>query len=178
MSNRHQAISNKLLADSQAPRAEGSSEKSAATQRAWLVLWPWYSGLVTEKQLTSLRGRWLFAGDVAVYAIATMLGFAGHDELTLAARGRFLATFVSFVLAWLLISPWIVGGVHPTDQASARLWRPALAALCAAPLGAWLRALWIGVPIQVVFVAVMGAVTAALMVLWRAGVLQFIGHRG
>ncbi len=133
---------------------------------------------MAEKRLASLRARWLFVGDVAVYIVATVLGFAGHEELALAAWGRFLATLVSFTLAWFLISPWIVGGVDPNGRGSARLWRPALAALYAAPLGAWLRGIWLGAPIQVVFVAVMGAVTAALMVLWRAGVLPLIGRRG
>jgi hypothetical protein len=138
---------------------------------------PWYIGWVTEKRLVSLNPRWLFAGDVAVYVVATVLGFANHDELTLAAWGRFAATLVSFTLAWFLISPWIVEGIDPNGRAAAGLWRPALAALYAAPLGAWLRGLWIGTPIQIVFVAVMGAVTAVLMILWRAALVPLIGRR-
>lgn len=113
-----------------------------------------------------------------VYVIATALGFASHDELTLAAWGRFLATLVSFVVAWFLISPWIVKRVDRISRSRARLWQPALAAIYAAPLGAWLRGLWIGAPIQIVFVAVMGAVTAALMAVWRSGVLPLLTRPG
>jgi hypothetical protein len=142
------------------------------------LLWPWYIDRVNVNRLESLKTTWLAIGDAVVYLVATLSGFASHDELTLAVWGRFLATFVSFALAWFLISPWIVGRDVVGDRRLARLWRPALAAIYAAPLGAWLRGLWIGVPIQVVFVAVMGAVTAGLMVVWRAGVLSFINRTG
>lgn len=129
-------------------------------------------------RLSPLNPFWLAVGDVVVYVIATALGFASHDELTLAAWARFLATLVSFVVAWFLISPWIVKGVDANNRDLARLWRPALAAIYAAPLGAWLRGLWIGAPSQIVFVAVMGGVTAALMAVWRAGVLSLTNRTG
>lgn len=140
-------------------------------------LWTWYSGLVAVEPRALLSARWVIVGDVAVYVVATVLGFASHQELAWSVWGRFLATLVSFVVAWLLISPWIVEGVDPNDRGWSRVWRPALAALYAAPLGAWLRGLWIGAAIQIVFVAVMGVVTSALMVLWRAGLLPLIRRR-
>lgn len=140
--------------------------------------WPWYSRLMGREQDASARASWLFVGDVLVYAIATFVGFAAHGELVLAAWGRLAATLVSFTVAWFLISPWIVKRVEPDDRDAGRLWRPPLAAIYAAPLGAWLRGLWIGAPIQIVFVAVMGAVTAILMVVWRAGVSSLISRPG
>jgi hypothetical protein len=133
---------------------------------------------MASKRVASLKATWVFLGDIAVYLVATVLGFASHDELSLDAWSRLLATLVPFVLAWFLISPWIVGGMDPNERGPSLLWRPALAAIYAAPLGAWLRGLWIGAPIQVVFVAVMGAVTATLMVVWRAGMLSLIRRRG
>lgn len=113
-----------------------------------------------------------------VYLVATLVGFVSHDELTLAVWGRFLATFVSFAIAWFLISPWIIRRGVVEDRGRVRVWRPALAAIYAAPLGAWLRGLWIGEPIQVIFVAVMGVVTAVLMAIWRAGVVSLINRTG
>jgi hypothetical protein len=139
-------------------------------------LLPWYSDRVTGNPRASLESRWLHAGDVAVYLVATLLGFASHEELTPAAWERFLATFVPFVVAWFLISPWIMRGGGPAGSGLARLWRPLLAAFYAAPLGAWFRGLWLGAPVQIVFVAVMGTVTAALMVIWRAGLAPRIGQ--
>lgn len=121
---------------------------------------------------------WLAAGDILVYLVATVLGFASHRELVPTAWGRFLATLVSFTLAWFLISPWILGRGGPQERWSTRLWRTVLAAVYAAPLGAWLRGLWIGVSVQVVFVAIMAAVTAGLMAVWRAGVLSLISRSG
>jgi len=150
----------------------------AAPQATRHRLRPWYSGLVTANRLVPLKASLLATGDVLVYLVATVLGFATHEELVLAAWGRIVATLVSFILAWFLISPWIVGSGIPNDHRQARLWRPALAAIYAAPLGAWLRGLWIGAPIQYVFVAVMGAVTAALMIVWRAGVWPLISRSG
>jgi hypothetical protein len=133
---------------------------------------------VSVNRLGSFKTGWLAIGDAVVYLVATLLGFASHDELALAVWGRFLATFVSFVVAWFLISPWIVRRVAVKNHGLARAWQPALAAIYAAPLGAWLRGLWIGAPIQVVFVAVMAIVTAALMAVWRAGVLSLINRTG
>ncbi|OGO67353.1 MAG: hypothetical protein A2Z37_17220 [Chloroflexi bacterium RBG_19FT_COMBO_62_14] len=111
-----------------------------------------------------------------VYLLAIVLGFLAHGELGPGAWGRLLSTLIPFVTAWLLISPWIVGWPPPIDRSPSRLWRPALGAMYAAPLGAWLRGLWLAAPIQPVFVAVMGGVTAGLMILWRAG-LMFASRR-
>jgi hypothetical protein len=111
-----------------------------------------------------------------VYLLATVLGFLAHGELGPGAWGRVLSTLIPFVTAWLLISPWIVGWPPAVDRSPSHVWRPALGAMYAAPLGAWLRSLWLGTPIQPVFVAVMGGVTAGLMILWRAG-LMFASRR-
>jgi hypothetical protein len=109
----------------------------------------------------------LLAGDLMVFVVATVLGFQRHGELAGSAWERMLATLIPFCAAWLLIAPWL--GVYQTTLAAQRgqLWRPPLAACLAAPLGAWLRGLWLGQPVLVIFVAVMAGVTAGLMLAWR-----------
>lgn len=138
----------------------------------------WYSDLMTKDHQPSPRASLLVIGDVLVYVLATLSGFATHNGLVFAAWERILATLGSFILAWFLISPWIVGAGTSHTGSLARWWRPALAAIYAAPLGAWFRGLWIGAPIQLVFVAVMMVVTAGLMVVWRGGIWPLASHPG
>ena len=111
----------------------------------------------------------MLVGDVLVYGLVSVSGFLAHGGLGQDPWDRVLSTLIPFVTAWLLISPWIVGWRPPVDRIPSRIWRPALGAMYAAPLGAWLRGMWLGTAIQPVFVAGMGGVTAGLMILWRAG---------
>lgn len=116
----------------------------------------------------SRRSLWLVLGDLASYTLATLLGFASHAALQIEALGRMLATLVPFSLAWLILA-FVLGAFDPDSASQPReLWRPALAAIYAAPLGAWLRGLWLGVPILPVFVALMAGVTLVLLLAWRS----------
>lgn len=115
-------------------------------------------------------------GDVAVYLLATLLGFASHERLETAALGRMLATFVPFLVAWLALSAW-TGVYRPYPSASLRLLGKALlATLFAAPLGAVLRGFWLKSPVIPLFVLLMAVVTAGLMLLWR-GTLYLLERR-
>jgi hypothetical protein len=110
----------------------------------------------------------LLIGDLATFLIATALGFVRHDEMLVEELPRMAATFLSFAVAWLVTSPWL--GAFDLRRVSRprSLWRPALAALLAAPTGAVLRGAWLASSVLPLFVLVMGAVTGALIVIWRA----------
>ncbi|MEW6566844.1 MAG: DUF3054 family protein [Chloroflexota bacterium] len=90
----------------------------------------------------SWRGRVpLLTGDLFIYFAATAAGFATHGELVAQAWGRFLITWLSFTTSWILLA--LVLQLYNPEQVRNRhrLWRPFLAAVYSAPLGAWLRSL-------------------------------------
>ena len=115
----------------------------------------------------SPRLTFLILGDLLVVLGTTLAGFANHGELEPARFDRIAATFLPFAAAWFLISPWLGCFEARTTAALASLWRPPLAAVLAAPLGAVLRGLWLGAPVLPVFAVVMGAVLGAAMFVWR-----------
>jgi len=108
----------------------------------------------------------LYAGDGVVLGLVTLVGFATHGELT-SAGFRLLTTFIPLVIAWALIGPWL--GVFNSRNILAvhEIWRPVLAMFLAAPMAAWLRGVWLDAPIDPVFVSVIGAVSAAGLLIWR-----------
>lgn len=121
--------------------------------------------------------RWLVLGDCLAFLALTFFGFARHETLQASAWKRMLATFVPFFTAWLVIAPWldlyqprIVGEIRS-------LWRLPLAAIITAPLGGLLRAIWLQSVVIPVFVLVMSAVTAVLMLLWRGAVALLLRRR-
>jgi TM2 domain-containing membrane protein YozV len=118
----------------------------------------------------------LLAGDLAVYLVATLVGFAGYDELRGENVGRFLVTLLSFVLGWALLA--LLLNLYSLAQARDRkqLWRPYLAAVFSAPLGGWFRGLWLATPLQPAFILVMAAVASGLVLVWRMGYL-FLDRR-
>jgi hypothetical protein len=118
----------------------------------------------------------LFGGDLAVYLLATLAGFAGYDELRGENVGRFLVTLLSFVLGWALLA--LLLNLYSLAQARDRkqLWRPYLAAVFSAPLGGWFRGLWLATPVQPAFILVMAAVASGLVLVWRMGYL-FLDRR-
>jgi hypothetical protein len=108
----------------------------------------------------------LFIGDIIIFAIVTILGFASHDTLGTAGF-RMLTTFVPVVLAWLLIAPHL--SVYDIDVVIRfrGLWRPPWAMVLAAPMAAFLRGAWLGTAIIPVFVVVIGGVNALAILIWR-----------
>lgn len=120
----------------------------------------------------------LIAGDLAMCLTAVVLGFAAHGTLHAGAAARMLVSWVPFSLAWLALA-WPAGLFRPQVAGDGRaLWRPPLVALAAAPVGAWLRGLWIGAPPALAFVAVMAAVTALLYSAWRLAAWAAARRRG
>jgi hypothetical protein len=107
------------------------------------------------------------SGDLVVFLVATILGFASHRELGLHALGRMAATWVPFSAAWFVFAAWL-GLFDPRRMRRvSSLVRVGVASLIAAPVGAWLRSLWVRTDIVLVFVLVMAAVTTGLLLLWR-----------
>jgi hypothetical protein len=110
----------------------------------------------------------LITGDVLSLAGVTLVGFATHGELA-TAGARLLTTLLPLTLAWFLVAPFL--GVYDRQRILVKreLWRPLWAMIVAAPLAAWMRGLMLGnVPIQPVFVAVLGAFSALGMLAWRS----------
>jgi hypothetical protein len=112
-------------------------------------------------------------GDAIVLALVTVAGFARHNTLG-SAGTRMLATFLPLLIAWLLVAPF-VGAFDPEKLGDARqLWRPFWAMVLAAPLGALLRGLWLGQPIDPVFVIVIGGISALALLAWRAAAMFYV----
>jgi hypothetical protein len=109
----------------------------------------------------------LIIGDGICYLLITTLGFMTHETLSASNIDRLLITFLAFFVAWLLISPWL--GLFQREIVASRsgVWRPALAALFAAPMGGWLRSFALGTPMQATFTLVMALISALALSLWR-----------
>ena len=106
-------------------------------------------------------------GDVGVYLLATILGFLSHAGESDPSLNRMAATFLPFLISWIIIAPW-VGAYNPELLADHKsLWRAPLASLYAAPIGAFGRSLWLGSPTFPLFTIIMAGVTAVLMLFWR-----------
>jgi Protein of unknown function (DUF3054) len=121
------------------------------------------------------RPRRLLAGDLACYLVATILGFATHQELALSASERFLATWLPFSAAWLLVAPAMGVYAGGEELEWRHLARAAWASVISAPLGGVLRAVWLGGAVVPVFVLVMAGVTTGLVVAWRVAEVLLLG---
>jgi hypothetical protein len=125
---------------------------------------------------SSLHRWFVLLGDAACLALATVIGFASHQEMEAVASARFLATYLPLVLIWLVAAGGL-GALEPARaRAASQLWRPLVAALVATPVAAILRSLWLGTPPVTLFV---GVFTTAVLVgigIWRAG-LTLLLHR-
>jgi hypothetical protein len=107
-------------------------------------------------------------GDIGVYLLATILGFLSHAGESDPTLNRMAATFLPFLGAWIIIAPWL-GAYSPQAIGDPKsIWRPTLASLYAAPIGAFGRSLWLGSATFPLFTIIMAGVTAVLILLWRA----------
>jgi hypothetical protein len=106
-------------------------------------------------------------GDTLILALVTVIGAAQHNTLG-SGMGHLLATFVPMLIAWLLTAPFL-GAFDPQKMGNtSQLWRPFWAMILAAPLGTLLRGLWLGRPIDPIFVIVIGGISALSLLGWRA----------
>jgi hypothetical protein len=118
----------------------------------------------------------LIIGDVITLALVTGFGFATHGTLG-SAGSRMLTTFVPLLLAWAAVAPFL--GAYDSERAgqASQLWRPFWAMILAAPLAAWLRAVWLNAPILWLFVLVLGGFSALGILAWRALYLLVFARR-
>jgi len=109
----------------------------------------------------------LIVGDALAIGLVTIIGFATHNEAGLSFLPRMAAAFFPLVLGWFLLAPSLGLFQDEIIYNARQLWRPALAALFAAPLAAVLRGLILNAPIIPIFAVVLGVTTALGLVLWR-----------
>ena len=119
--------------------------------------------------------RVLILGDILAIGLITIIGFATHGETGLAFLPRMAATFFPLVTGWFLLAPRLGLFQDEVIYNARQLWRPALAALFAAPLAAVLRGFMLNTAIIPIFAIVLGAASALGMVVWRA--LYFLLNR-
>ncbi len=117
------------------------------------------------------------AADATALFLVSLVGFSSHGLIGRVSVERFLATFLPFTAAYSLFALGLgVWRARPIGR-GVDLWRPALAALLAAPLGALGRGLWLGAAPVPIFIGVMGAVSLAFVLTWRIG-WRILGRRG
>jgi hypothetical protein len=108
----------------------------------------------------------LLAGDALAFALVTIFGFASHGLLETVGL-RILTTFLPILAAWLLVAPHLGAFDTQLVLTARQLWRPLWAIALAAPLAAFLRGVWLGTPVQPVFVAVLAGVNGLAILIWR-----------
>ena len=106
-------------------------------------------------------------GDAVVLGAATVVGFLTHG--TIGDAGRVIVTITAFLAAWFWAE--LLTGAYRADTA---VWRVVAAWSLAAPLGAALRALALGIPVTPIFVVVTIAVNGAAVGLWRLLARRFV----
>ena len=127
---------------------------------------------VFEKIRADRNIKLALLGDMVIYLLATIIGFLSHLNESEILIGRVAATLIPFLFAWLIVAPWL-GTFDPQIIRNTKsVWRVALAALYAAPIGAFGRSLWLNTPTLPLFVIIMAGVTMVMIVTWRL-VLSF-----
>jgi len=117
----------------------------------------------------------LYAGDILVLLVTTLIGFATHNELKSEFFLRMVAAIVPLTVAWFLLAPWF-GLFQPEIISNPKqLWRPVLAMIFAAPLAVVFRGLILNSAILPIFAIVFGATSALGMVIWRG--IYFLLYR-
>ena len=110
---------------------------------------------------------WLLViGDILAILLVTAVGFISHGTITTAGT-RIYAMFFPLIAAWFLVAPFM--GAYDLSRTSdyKQLWRPFWAMVVASPFAAWMRGIWLGTPVNLVFVFVLGGVGSIGILIWR-----------
>lgn len=121
----------------------------------------------------------LVAGDALAFLVFAAIGRRSHgEEAGLGALLEVGATAAPFLLAWLVVAPWI-GAYRPANTAAPApmLRATGLAWLAALPLGAGLRALAVGRLSPPSFYIVTFLAVLAILGGWRAAFAWFVARR-
>lgn len=109
----------------------------------------------------------LILGDIMVFAIITVIGFASHGEIDLSFFPRMGTTFLPLLVSWFLFAPWLGLFDEQVIQNRRLFWRPALAMILAAPMATILRAAILNNAALPLFTLILGSVSALGILLWR-----------
>lgn len=107
-------------------------------------------------------------GDCIILALVTLAGFARHGEVS-SGGTRILWTYLSLVISWFLIAPFL--GAYDLHKVAdiRQIWRPFYAMVLAGPFAGWLRGMLLGnTPVLPIFVLVFGGISALAITAWRA----------
>jgi hypothetical protein len=106
----------------------------------------------------------LLIGDVFTIFIVSLVGFVNHNS---AIDWHIFTTLLPMLAAWSVAG--FLLGVYKVEvvSAPAQLWRVILAVMLAAPVAAWLRAIWLDRAVIPVFALVLGLSAALGLVIWR-----------
>lgn len=108
----------------------------------------------------------LLVGDILAALVVTLIGFYTHYREI--SGWRWLTSFLPVLASWFAVAPWL--GVYSIERSGQvrQAWRPALAAVLAAPLAGTLRGLWLNSVIAPIFVLVLAATDGLGFLIWRA----------
>jgi hypothetical protein len=109
----------------------------------------------------------LIMGDVLVFALITIFGFATHGEAAVSFIPRMGLTILVLIFGWFLLAPWL-GLFDETITSNLKmLWRVLLAIFFVVPLAAILRAALLQSTAQPIFVLVLGSTNGLGLLAWR-----------
>lgn len=109
----------------------------------------------------------LWIGDLLVWFLLTLIGFASHGELQAAAVPRMGATFFPLILSWFLLAPAYDLLLPPSSLTRPYLLKLTLTAISTVAIATLLRAAWLNSAALPLFALVMTLFGVAGMLLWR-----------
>ncbi len=123
-----------------------------------------------------LPQSFLLTDDAIVIFIVTLLGIRFHEtDPSLFARLPY--TLLPFLAAWFFFAATLRLYDAVTASAWNQFWRIPVAAALAAPIGASVRALWLGTPVVPIFVIVMGTAIILGILISRSVFILAFGKR-
>lgn len=118
----------------------------------------------------------LLVDDAVSIFIVTFLGISFH-QMDAILWERLPFTFIPFYVCWLIAAAALQLYQPQTAGDWKQIWRvPAAAAIAALP-GAALRSLWLATPLVPIFVLVMGAALAVVLLISRSIYIFAFGSR-
>lgn len=118
----------------------------------------------------------LVIDDAIVIFIVTFYGIRFHQtDPSLFTRLPY--TLLPFLASWVLTAAILQLYNQTIASTWNQLWRVPLAAALATPIGAAVRALWLGIPLVLIFVVVMGVAILAGILISRSVFILVFGSR-